>query len=130
MFAIVISRRMSIVYKVFPNILRERILNSVAGAHKKLDPGTLLESVLLGLAPGKIPIYYMSSLTVTISVCDTLKNVMSVDCEAGIHRLQIPRRSAQRQSLFDDNIVRDESGQPVQWLETPQRQQPVEPEEY
>jgi hypothetical protein len=121
---------MSIVYKVFPNILRERILNSVADAHKKLDPGTLLEGVLLGLAPGRIPTYCMSPLTVTISLCDTLKNVTSVDCEAGIHRLQIPRRSAQRQSLFDDNIVRDESGQPVQWLETPQRQQPVEPEEY
>jgi hypothetical protein len=115
--------------KSFPEYPVERILNSVADAHKKLETGTLLEGVLLGFAPGEIPKYYMSPLTVTISVCDTLKNVTSVDCEAGIHRLQIPRRSAQRQSLFDDNIVRDESGQPVQWLETPQRQQPVEPEE-
>ena len=116
--------------KSFPEYPEERILNSVADTHIKLETGRLLEGVLLGIAPGKIPTYYMSPLTVTISVYDTLENVTSVDCEAGIHRLQIPRRSAQRQSLFDDNIVRNESGQPVQWLETPQRQQPVEPEEY
>jgi hypothetical protein len=120
---------MSIVYKVFPNILRSASSIPLLMRTKNWTLEHFWRGVLLGLAPGKIPTYCMSPLTVTISLCDTLKNVTSVDCEAGIHRLQIPLRSAQRQSLFDDNIVRDESGQPVQWLETPQRQQPVEPEE-
>ena len=40
--------------KSFPEYPAERILYSVADAHKKLDPGTLLEGVLLGSPQGKI----------------------------------------------------------------------------
>ncbi len=102
--------------KSFPEYSAERILNSVADAHKKLETGTLLEGVLLGLAPETIPGYYVSRrLIVTISACDTLGNVTSVDCETVLDRGRIPQRSAKCESLFDDQAVPDQTDQPAAW---------------
>lgn len=113
----------------FPEYPAERILNSVADAHIKLETGRLLEGVLLGLAPGKIPGYYVSRrLNVTISACDTLGNVTSVDCETVLDRSRIPQRSAQREALFGDQVVPEQAEQPAAGdAESPRREERFRP---
>lgn len=118
-------------YRLFSEYPAERILNSVVDAHIKLETGRLLEGVLLGLAPEKIPGYYVSPrLIVTISAYDTLKNCTSVDCETVLDRSRIPQRPAKkREGLFaGGKIVLTQTAQPAaRDAESPNREAPGAP---
>jgi len=101
-------------YKGFPEFPADQFLNPLADEHKKLETGMLLDGVLLGFAPGRIPQHCSSPYFAIISLYDTSGACTRMTCETLLHRGQVSQRPAKkREPLFDGETVLEQIGQPT-----------------
>jgi hypothetical protein len=116
-------------FKGFPEYPADLILNRVAEKHNELKKGALLDGVLLGFAPVRIPKHCTTPILATLSVYDTLRNCTSLDFETVLLRGQVSQHPAKRrEGLFAGKIDLEQTDQPAAWdAESPRREERFRP---